>query len=115
MLRRIADSLFWAARYLERAEWRLPPERMKMGEEHIVPLSAQALAVLRELQPITGWGALLFPGLYSPGCPYLTSRQNSGGMDALIAKSPLSPSCRTLISGNKTHTALNCQEFFSCG
>ena len=34
----------------KKAEWRIPPERMKMKELHIVPLSRQALSVLRELQ-----------------------------------------------------------------
>ena len=34
---------------------------MTMRQEHIVPLSRQAVEVLRELQPLTGGGALLFP------------------------------------------------------
>lgn len=59
----------WEEFDFERAEWRLPPERMKMGEEHIVPLSDQALAVLEELKPITGWGPLLFPGISDPRKP----------------------------------------------
>jgi integrase len=44
-------------------EWRIPAERMKMGERHIVPLSTQALALLRELAPHTGRGRYLFPSL----------------------------------------------------
>jgi integrase len=47
-------------------EWRIPGERMKMGEPHIVPLSTQAMALIRELQPITGHGRFLFPALTSP-------------------------------------------------
>ena len=35
-------------------EWRIPNERMKMREEHIVPLSKQALKVLAEIKKITG-------------------------------------------------------------
>ena len=46
---------------LERAEWRIPAERMKMRSEHIVPLSRQALAVLDELRQVTGHCELLFP------------------------------------------------------
>jgi integrase len=42
--------------------WRIPAERMKMGVEHLVPLSDQAIDVLEELQPITGRYDLLFPG-----------------------------------------------------
>lgn len=46
---------------LRKAEWRIPAERMKMGIEHIVPLSTQALAILEELRPLTGNGRYLFP------------------------------------------------------
>ncbi|HEU5048541.1 MAG TPA: integrase arm-type DNA-binding domain-containing protein [Rickettsiales bacterium] len=35
-------------------EWHIPKERMKMRRPHIVPLSKQALAILRELQKLTG-------------------------------------------------------------
>jgi len=42
--------------------WRIPPERMKMDSEHLVPLSDQALAVLEELRTISGKHSLLFPG-----------------------------------------------------
>ena len=42
-------------------EWRIPAERMKMRSPHIVPLSPQALAVLEELNPLTGHLDLLFP------------------------------------------------------
>jgi len=41
---------------------------MKMREQHIVPLAKQAVAILRELQPLTGPTGLVFPGLRaSPG------------------------------------------------
>lgn len=36
------------------AEWRIPAERMKMGELHIVPLASQAVTILLELQALTG-------------------------------------------------------------
>ena len=39
-----------------------PSDKMKMREQHIVPLSAQAIAVLREIQPLTGGGKYVFPG-----------------------------------------------------
>jgi integrase len=38
---------------------------MKMGEQHIVPLSAQAIAIMRELYAITGPDGFLFPSLRS--------------------------------------------------
>lgn len=51
------------------AEWRIPAERMKMGEAHIVPLSRQAVAILRELRPITGNGRFVFPAIGGGGRP----------------------------------------------
>lgn len=51
----------WSEFDFERLEWRIPAERMKMREEHLVPLSRQALAVLEELKLHTGHRELLFP------------------------------------------------------
>jgi integrase len=53
----------------ERPEWRLPGERMKMGELHIVPLARQALALLRELKEQAGEGRYLFPSLRTASRP----------------------------------------------
>jgi integrase len=52
----------WEEFDLEAAEWRIPPERMKMKTPHIVPLSRQALAVLADLDKLRGGRTLLFPG-----------------------------------------------------
>lgn len=56
----------WVEFDLERAEWRIPAERMKMREMHIVPLSRQAVIALRELHTLTGGRAQLFPNLRNP-------------------------------------------------
>ena len=48
------------------SEWRIPADRMKMRELHIVPLSKQAIAVLRELKKLTGMWEYLFPNRRSP-------------------------------------------------
>jgi integrase len=53
----------WPEFDLDAAEWRIPAHRMKMREQHIVPLSKQAIAVLRRLHQVTGHRALLFPGV----------------------------------------------------
>jgi integrase len=53
----------WPEFDLENAEWRIPGDRMKMGEPHLVPLSRQALAILRELKPLARGGKYLFPSL----------------------------------------------------
>jgi integrase len=44
------------------AVWRIPAAQMKMRRPHLVPLSRQALLLLKELRPITGKNSLLFPG-----------------------------------------------------
>ncbi|HDQ4464838.1 TPA: tyrosine-type recombinase/integrase [Pseudomonas aeruginosa] len=56
----------WAEFDLDRAEWRIPAERMKMREAHIVPLSKQAVELLRELHTLTGGRGLLFPNYRKP-------------------------------------------------
>ena len=56
-------AMEWAELDLEGAVWRIPAGKMKMREAHLVPLSTQAIAILRELQPLTGQGRYVFPGL----------------------------------------------------
>lgn len=51
----------WVEFDLDAAEWRIPAEKMKMREQHIVPLSVQAVAILREIHPLTGAGRYVFP------------------------------------------------------
>jgi len=55
----------WSQFDLDAALWRIPAEIMKMREAHIVPLSRQAVEVLKELQPLTGEGRLVFPSAIS--------------------------------------------------
>lgn len=52
----------WAEFDLAAARWDIPAERMKMKTPHVVPLSTQAVEVLRTLQLLTGGRELLFPG-----------------------------------------------------
>ena len=59
----------WSEFDLDKGEWRIPAEKMKMRDEHIVPLSDQAIAILREIEPLTGRGRYVFPGLRSPHSP----------------------------------------------
>lgn len=51
----------WMQFDLEAGLWRIPAEIMKMREAHIVPLSAQAIEVLKRMQAITGGGRLVLP------------------------------------------------------
>ena len=52
----------WAEIDLDRAEWNIPAERMKMRDPHLVPLSQQSLAILSDLHQLTGNGHFVFPG-----------------------------------------------------
>lgn len=56
-------TMEWAEVDLETAEWRIPGAKMKMKADHIVPLSTQALALLRGMHPATGHGKFVFPSL----------------------------------------------------
>lgn len=53
----------WANIDLDAAEWRYTAS--KTDTAHIVPLAVQAVAILRELHPITGSGSYVFPGARS--------------------------------------------------
>jgi len=51
----------WSEFQLDLQEWRIPEHRMKMRIPHIVPLSTQAVALLRDIQPATGDSRYVFP------------------------------------------------------
>jgi integrase len=59
----------WSEFNLDGAEWRIPAERMKMGEYHLVPLSKQAVSILRELHPVTGPDGYVFPQVRNASRP----------------------------------------------
>lgn len=56
----------WVEFDFDRAEWRIPSEKMKKGEPHLVPLSRQSVALLRELHTLTGGQRWLFPNHRRP-------------------------------------------------
>ena len=55
----------WSEFDFEKAEWRIPAERMKMREQLLVPLSRQVQDILNELHAVTGTVKYLFPSLTS--------------------------------------------------
>lgn len=59
----------WSEINLETAEWNIPAERMKMKQAHLVPLSRQAVEILRELKPLTGNSRYVFPSVRSSARP----------------------------------------------
>ena len=59
----------WSEFDLTSLEWRIPAEKMKMRSPHIVPLSSQAISILRNLYPLTSSGRYVFPGARTNGRP----------------------------------------------
>lgn len=56
----------WSEVDLDEAVWSIPAERMKMKVAHLVPLSLQAVAILRELHALTGHGRYVFKTMRGP-------------------------------------------------
>lgn len=59
----------WHEFDFDKAEWRIPADKMKMKEQHIVPLSVQAVAILREVKLLTGDVGYVFPSRNGGGKP----------------------------------------------
>ncbi|MFT3761519.1 MAG: integrase arm-type DNA-binding domain-containing protein [Pseudoxanthomonas sp.] len=57
----------WADIDLDAGDWRFAAS--KTGTPHLVPLSTQAIAILRDLQPLTGRGEYVFPSVRGPRRP----------------------------------------------
>jgi len=55
----------WSEIDFEAAEWNIPGAKMKMKADHLVPLSRQAIEVLKELQPLTCNSRYVFPSTRS--------------------------------------------------
>ena len=71
-------------RYMRRGEiiwpkavWRIPAERMKMRRPHEVPLSRQALTVLRDIWDLTDGNSFVFPSIRSAVKPLSENAMNS--------------------------------------
>ncbi len=59
----------WAEIDWENKLWRIPAEKMKMRQPHLVPLAEQTLEILRKLQPISGHTRYLYPCVRSAERP----------------------------------------------
>lgn len=62
-------AMEWAELDLDGAEWRIPADKMKVREGHVVPLATQAVTILRTLQTLTGYSRYCFPSLRSADRP----------------------------------------------
>jgi integrase len=69
----------WSEFSLDGAEpvWRVPAEKMKMRDAHLVPLAPQAVAILRELHLLTGRGKYVFPSMLSAVRPMSENTVNA--------------------------------------
>jgi integrase len=67
----------WEEIDLDAAEWNVPAGKMKMRQPHLVPLSRQSVAILRDLGPLTGHGRYVFPGGRSPRRPMSNNAINA--------------------------------------
>lgn len=67
----------WQEIDLDASEWRIPADKMKARQPHIIPLSTQAVEVLCELKPLTGSGKYVFPGVRSRGRPMSENTVNA--------------------------------------
>ena len=67
----------WSEIDLDAAEWRIPAGKMKRGIAHMVPLSRQAVAILKEIQPLTGGGKYVFPSVRSADRPMSDNTLNA--------------------------------------
>ena len=62
-----ARGATWGEIDVDAREWRIPPERMKAGSEHRVPLSDAALDVLEKARTLEDGSGLAFPSPSRPG------------------------------------------------
>ena len=67
----------WAEIDQDQALWRIASERMKMKTEHLVPLSKQALAVLKTARELAGESEFVFPSPFYPRKPLSDGTLNS--------------------------------------
>ena len=81
--------------------WRIPPEKMKMRQPHLVPLATQALGILQQLKPISGHSKYLFPSIRSIDRPMSEITVLAALRRMIVAASIAAPSTRK----NSEHTA----------
>jgi len=67
----------WSEIDIDKAEWRIPGEKMKMRATHVVPLCKQVIAILRDLRPLTGSGKYVFPSIRNPNRPMSENTVNA--------------------------------------
>lgn len=67
----------WSEFDLDAAQWIITATRMKARVKHVVPLSLQAVTILRELYLLTGRGRYVFPGVRTKDRPMSENTVNA--------------------------------------
>ena len=67
----------WEEFDFDEAIWRIPPGKMKSRKKHDVPLSRQAVAILRDLLNLTGPNGYVFPALHTSQRPMSENTVNA--------------------------------------
>jgi integrase len=68
----------WSELDLDAGVWRIPAPKMKGRQEHVVPLSRQAVALFRAARALTGDGRYVFPSIRTPLKPMSENTVNAG-------------------------------------
>lgn len=63
----------WSEFDLDAAEWRIAADKMKMRDAHIVPLSKQAIALLKDIQALTGSQKYVFASNQSKASKHINA------------------------------------------
>jgi integrase len=67
----------WSEIDFDAAVWTIPASKTKMRREHLVPLTPQAIEILREAHLLTGTGKLVFTGLRTASRPLSENTLNA--------------------------------------
>jgi integrase len=67
----------WSEIDFEKKHWRIPAYKMKMRREHIIPLSKQAIEILKDIEPVTGRWKYVFPSILSKDRPMSNNTINT--------------------------------------
>ncbi len=67
----------WSEIDLEKKQWKIPADKMKMRRPHIIPLSNQVIEILNEIHKLTGRWKYIFPSLRSKDRPMSNNTVNA--------------------------------------
>ena len=96
----------WQEIDLDGALWTIPAERMKMRRAHKVPLSKQAIAILRDLYEITGPAGYVFPSIRTRLRPMSENTLNAALRRLGYGRNPCLCHIKNQLDQSKSKTAI---------